>query len=69
MATKDPPNGWARFPDVLPFLLMHILSAAEMQACDRATTEQFGIRSRESSFPMRGGSQCCADGATTAAMA
>ena len=47
MATKDPPNGWARFPDVLPFLLMHILSAAEMQACDRATTEQFGIPSQK----------------------
>ncbi len=26
---------------------MHVLSAAEMQACDRATTERFGIPSLE----------------------
>ena len=24
---------------------MHVLSAAEMQACDRATTERFGVAS------------------------
>ena len=62
---------------------MHVLSAAEMQACDRATTERFGVpsillmRAASSAVAtfaqqysrMRGASPCSAAAATTAATA
>jgi NAD(P)H-hydrate repair Nnr-like enzyme with NAD(P)H-hydrate epimerase domain len=45
---------------------MNILSAAEMQACDRATTERFGVASVKL---MRAASAAVADFATTGATA
>ena len=64
-------------------IAMHVLSAAEMQACDRATTERFGVASlnlmraasssvaafARSSFRWHAASPCSAGAATTAAMA
>jgi len=60
---------------------MHVLSAAEMQACDRSTTQRFGIASIDlmraassavaafarKQFRTRSASPCSQEPATTAA--